>query len=118
MSGRHVLPVTDATFDAEVLASPLPTLVDFTAAWCGPCRVLAPHVAAVAEAHAGELKVAVLDVDENIAVATRFLVRSMPTLLLFQDGKVVGQIVGAVPRSKIEALVARVLPGHGVAAAT
>jgi thioredoxin 1 len=116
MSGRHVIPVTDATFDAEVLQSPLPTLVDFTAAWCGPCRVIAPHVAAVAEANAGQLKVAVLDVDENIAVATRFLVRSMPTLLLFQGGKVVGQIVGAVPRSKIEALVAQVLPAHGAVA--
>jgi thioredoxin 1 len=115
MSGRHVLPVTDATFDDEVLRSPVPVLVDFTAAWCGPCRVIAPHVAAVAEANAGQLRVATLDVDDNIQVATRFQVRSMPTLLLFQGGNVVGQIVGAVPRSKIEAFVAKVLPAAAAA---
>lgn len=109
MPSAHVLTLTDRDFDASVLASPLPTLVDFTAAWCGPCRMIKPHVDAVAEHYAGRLRVGTCDVDENLEVATRYLVRSMPTLLLFKDGKVVGQIVGAVPRSKIEALVEKAL---------
>jgi thioredoxin 1 len=106
---RHVVTVTDQDFEATVVQSPLPTLVDFTAAWCAPCRVLAPQVDAVAEAYAGRIRVGQCDVDRNQVTATRYLVRAMPTLLMFKDGKVIGQIVGAVPRSKIEALVEKAL---------
>ena len=109
MTGKHVLEITDSTFDTDVLTSELPTLIDFTAAWCPPCRVIAPHVAAIAERHAGKLRVGMVDCDAHPELATRCQVRSMPTLLLFQGGRVVGQLVGAVPQKKIEALVARVL---------
>src|SRR5215207_5034691 len=109
MSSKNVLTLTDQDFDASVLHSPLPTLVDFTAAWCAPCRVLAPQVDAVAEQYAGRIRVGQCDVDQNVLTATRYLIRSMPTLLMFKDGAVVGQIVGAVPRSKIEALVEKAL---------
>ena len=106
---KHVLTLTDQDFETTVVQSPLPTLVDFTAAWCAPCRVLAPQVDAVAEQYAGRIRVGQCDVDLNQVTATRYMVRAMPTLLMFKDGKVVGQIVGAVPRSKIEALVEKAL---------
>ena len=86
---------------------PLPLLIDFTAAWCAPCRTIAPHVAAIARDYAGRLTVGTCDVDANAALAARWDVRAMPTLTLFKAGQVVGQIVGAVPRAKIEALIGR-----------
>lgn len=104
----HVFELTEENFAAS-LADPTPLLVDFTAAWCGPCRAIAPHVEAVAAAHVGKLRVARCDVDDQVLIATRYDVRSMPTLLLLDKGQVMGGIVGAVPRAKIEALVAKVL---------
>jgi len=101
--------ITDINFDVEVSRSPLPVLVDFTAAWCAPCRVIAPHVEAVAAANQARLRVGKCDVDANQQLTARLDVRSMPTLMLFKDGQVIGQIVGAVPRAKIDALVARAL---------
>jgi thioredoxin 1 len=79
--------------------------VDFTAAWCAPCRVIVPHLEAVAARYEGRLRVAKCDADENPALAARYEVRGLPTLLLFKGGEVVGQLVGAVPRPRIEALV-------------
>jgi thioredoxin 1 len=105
----HVFDLTEENFAAS-MADPTPLLIDFTAAWCGPCRAIAPHVEAVAAAHAGKLRVARCDVDEQVLIATRFDVRSMPTLVLLDRGAVAGAIVGAVPRAKIESLVAKVLP--------
>lgn len=94
--------VTDATFAVEVeQAEPL-TIVDFWATWCGPCRVISPILEQIAAERAGELKVAKVDVDENAQTAARYNIRAMPTLLFFKGGKVVGQIVGAVPRARIE----------------
>ena len=108
-AGTHsnMVEITDANFEREVLQSPVPVLVDFTAAWCPPCRAIAPHVAAIADAQAGTLKVGSCDVDGNNELVAKLDIRAMPTLMVFKAGKVVGQIVGAVPRAKIEALVAK-----------
>lgn len=105
----HVFQVGDSDFSQLVLQSEQPVLVDFTAAWCAPCRALAPVLDAFATDHADKLKVAKLDVDENQATAERYGIRSMPTLLLFKGGKVVQQIVGAVPRAKLEEAISRAL---------
>jgi len=102
MASEHVKQVTDANFEAEVLKSDVPTLVDFWAVWCGPCKQIAPTVDALANDYKGRLKVAKLDVDHNQIVAQQYGVRSIPTLLIFKGGKVVSQVVGAVPRSKLE----------------
>ena len=109
MHSNDLLEITDANFDALALQAPLPVLIDFTAAWCAPCRAIAPHVAAIARDYAGRLTVGTCDTDGNAELAARLDVRAMPTLMLFKAGQVVGQIVGAVPKAKIEALVARAL---------
>jgi len=109
MHAADLIEITDSNFDALALNAPLPVLIDFTAAWCAPCRAIAPHVAAIARDYAGKLTVATCDTDANVDLACRLDVRAMPTLLLLKVGKVVGQIVGAVPKAKIEALVARAL---------
>lgn len=108
MHSNDLLEITDANFDALAQA-PLPVLIDFTAAWCAPCRAIAPHVAAIAREYAGRLTVGTCDTDCNAELAARLDVRAMPTLMLFKAGQVVGQIVGAVPRTKIDALLARAL---------
>jgi len=99
--------VTDTTFDQQVLQSEMPTLVDFWAAWCGPCRMVAPVVKEIASDQAEVLKVAKLDVDQNPATATRFGVQSIPTLIVFKDGQPVERIVGYMPK---ERLMERVRP--------
>ena len=109
MHSDQLLEITDANFDALALKAPLPVLIDFTAAWCPPCRAIAPHVAAIARDYAGRLTVGTCDADSNAELAARLDVRAMPTLLLLKAGQVVGQIVGAVPKARIEALVARAL---------
>jgi thioredoxin 1 len=103
MASANIKELTDQNFDAEVLKSDLPTLVDFWAVWCGPCRQIAPTVDALATEYAGKLKVGKMDVDHHQIVPQQFGIRSIPTLLIFKGGKVVGQVVGAVPRSKLEA---------------
>jgi thioredoxin 1 len=112
MQSKRVMEINDHNFAESVLASPVPVLVDFTAVWCAPCRTLAPHVAAVAERYAGRLRVGACDSDGNPEIGARFDVRSLPTLLVFDAGQVVGQIVGSVPRARIEALVERALAAH------
>ena len=103
MASENVKEVTDATFEAEVLKSEVPTLVDFWAVWCGPCKQIAPTVDALANEYKGRLKVAKMDVDHHQIVPQQYQVRSIPTLLIFKGGRVVGQLVGAAPRAKIEA---------------
>ena len=93
--------VTDETFDAEVLRSSTPVLVDFTAEWCGPCKALAPTVHAVAKLYEGKLKVGQLDVDANVNTTMQFQVMGIPTLILFQDGQVVERITGLIPKDKL-----------------
>ena len=101
MASNDVVTLEDGTFDAEVLKSDVPVLVDFWAVWCGPCKAIAPAVDELAKEYKGKLKVAKLDIDNHQAVPQRFGIRSIPTLLLFKGGRVVDTIVGAVPKSKL-----------------
>lgn len=109
MASPNTFEVTDANFQAEVSQSSTPVLVDFWATWCGPCRTIAPHLEAIAQAYAGKLRIGKCDIDSNQMVPTQFEIRSVPTLLLFKNGQVAGQLVGAVPRARIEDLVSKVL---------
>lgn len=107
MANPNIVELTDDNFEAEVLKSDVPTLVDFWAVWCGPCRQIAPTVDAMADEYKGKLKVGKMDIDHHQITPQRFGVRSIPTLLVFKGGQVVGQVIGAVPRSKLEAEVAK-----------
>jgi thioredoxin 1 len=99
--------ITDESFEKEVLQSDKPVLVDFWADWCGPCRMIAPHVKAIAAEYDTVLKVGKLDVDDNPAVPGRYGIVGIPTLMLFKGGEVVERITGALPKDRI---VAQILP--------
>ncbi len=101
--------VTDRTFADEVLASPLPVMLDCWASWCAPCGAMAPVLDDLARAYAGRLKIAKLNVDQNPATASRYSVMSLPTLLFFRDGRVVDTAAGALPRQEIERYLWRFL---------
>jgi thioredoxin 2 len=105
------LTVTDATFAAEVERSPLPVLVDAWAAWCGPCRMIAPAIDELATELAGRVRVAKLNVDDNPATAGRFDIRSIPTLLVIAGGREVDRIVGVQPKHAIRARLERFVAG-------
>lgn len=94
--------VTDDSFDDEVLNSDKPVLVDFWAEWCGPCRMVSPIVEELAEEYDGKAKFAKVDVDENADISMEYNIRSIPSLLIFKDGEVVDQVVGAVPKSQLK----------------
>jgi thioredoxin 1 len=106
--------VTDETFEAEVLNSEKPVLVDFWATWCGPCRMIAPHVKAIAEEYDGAVRVAKLDVDDNPMTPSRYGIIGIPTVMLFKNGEVVERITGAQPKDR---MVATILPHLSVATA-
>ncbi len=97
----NVIELTDANFDEEVLKSSVPVLVDFWAPWCGPCRQITPSVEALSTEYAGKIKIGKLNTDEQVDTAAKFGIRSIPTLLVFKDGAVVNQLVGALPKAKI-----------------
>ena len=99
------LHLTDATFDQDVLKSTIPVLVDFTATWCGPCRMIAPIIEEMATEYAGRAVIGKVDVDENPEISTNYGIRSVPTLMIFKGGKQVAMIIGAVGKQKlVEAL--------------
>lgn len=101
MSG-NVLKLTDETFDELVVQADMPTMVDFWAEWCGPCKAIAPVIESLAEEYAGKVRVGKLNVDENPKTATRYSIRGIPTLLIFNNGEVQEQIVGAQPKGEIK----------------
>jgi thioredoxin 1 len=102
MASEAILEITDANFDQTVLKSDRPVMIDFWAAWCGPCRALAPIVDEVAKEYSDKIVVGKMDVDKNPATTQRFGVRSIPTLLVFKGGQVREQIVGYAPKDRIE----------------
>jgi thioredoxin 1 len=102
---EHTQPTSDTTFRKDVLESSLPVLVDFWAEWCGPCRAVAPVVDEVAQAYEGRLKVLKLNVDESPQTPSAYNIRSIPTLMLFKDGKVQGTKVGALSKQQLTAFL-------------
>ena len=109
MASDAIIELSDSTFETEVVKSDLPVLVDFWAPWCGPCRIIAPVVEELSETYEGKLKVGKLNVDDNQKTSMKFGIRSIPTLLVFKDGEVAEQIIGAVPKTEIERVVTKVM---------
>lgn len=109
MSSEKVVTFSDANFDREVLQSDIPVLVDFWATWCAPCKAIAPLIDNVADEYSGKIKVGKVNVDENPATPGKYGVRGIPTLIMFKGGVVVEQLVGAVPKSQLDALIAKAL---------
>jgi thioredoxin 1 len=105
MASEKTQTFTDSNFQQEVLSAPTPVLVDFWAEWCGPCRMIAPHVDAVATELDGKAKIGKLNVDDNPAVVSKYSIRGIPALLLFKGGELVDSLVGATDKTRIKALV-------------
>lgn len=102
MSSDSILHVTDGNFEQEILKAGKPALVDFWAPWCGPCKALAPAVDELAESYKGRVVVSKLNIDDNPLTASKYGVRSIPTLLLFKDGKIADTLIGLVPKERLE----------------
>lgn len=105
----NLLAINEENFETEVLQSPHPVLIDFWAIWCGPCKMISPIVDELARDYEGKLKVGKCDVDSNQRIAIKYGIRSIPTLLLFKDGQVVDQIIGAVPKHHIKEKIDKIL---------
>lgn len=110
MAGQ-VVDFTDENFNAEVLESKVPVLVDFTAVWCGPCKAIAPIVTELAGEFAGRIKVGKMDIDHNPKTPSKYHVKAVPTLLVFKDGKVLNQMMGAGNKKRIQQLFDGALNG-------
>jgi thioredoxin 1 len=109
MASENVLTFIDNNFDADVLQSEIPVLVDFWATWCAPCKAIAPVIDTIADEYEGKVKVGKVNVDDNPATPAKYGVRGIPTVILFKEGKVVDQVVGAVPKAQLDALIKKAL---------
>lgn len=105
MAGDNVTHVTDSNFDQEVLKSGLPTLVDFWAPWCGPCKAIGPVIDELADTYSGKVKITKMNVDENPETPGKFGIRAIPTLIFFKDGEVADQVTGAVGKTQLVAML-------------
>lgn len=109
MASDKVVQLTDDSFESEVKQSSVPVLIDFWASWCAPCKAIGPVIDQLADEFEGKVKICKLNVDENPATPGQFGVRGIPTLILFKDGEVVDQVVGAVPKNQLEGLIKKAL---------
>jgi thioredoxin 1 len=109
MASEKILEMTDAQFESDVLKAEGPVLVDFWASWCGPCKAIAPVLDQLAEEFDGKVTIAKVNVDENPSTPGQYGVRGIPTMILFKDGNIVDQLVGAVPKNQIETLLNKAL---------
>uniref|UniRef100_C6DYY4 Thioredoxin n=1 Tax=Geobacter sp. (strain M21) TaxID=443144 RepID=C6DYY4_GEOSM len=109
MASENVHTFTDDNFEKEVLQSNIPVLVDFWATWCAPCKAIAPLIDTVAAEYEGRIKVGKVNVDDNPGTPAKYGVRGIPTVILLKDGKVVDQVVGAIPKAQLEALIKKAL---------
>ena len=109
MASENIKTTSDGSFETDVLKNSKPALVDYWATWCAPCRALAPVIDEIAAQYAGQVDVFKMDIDQNPATPAQLGIRGVPTVILFKDGKAVGQVVGAVPKAQIENLIKQAL---------
>lgn len=109
MAAEGILELSDSVFESEVINSDKPVLVDFWAPWCGPCKALAPVIDEISKDNEGKVKVGKVNVDENPEISMKFGIRSIPTLIVFKDGDVLEQVIGAVPKSEIQKAIDKAL---------
>lgn len=109
MAAEGIVELSDSVFESEVINSDIPVLVDFWAPWCGPCKALAPVIDEISRDFDGQVKVGKVNVDENPEISMKFGIRSIPTLIVFKNGDVLEQVIGAVPKSEIEKAIQKAL---------
>ncbi len=109
MASPDLVTITDDNFQTEVLGSDVPVLVDFWATWCGPCRAIAPSIEELAKEYKGRVKIGKMDIDAHPGVPQKYSIMSIPTLILFKGGQVADQVIGAVPKNKLDAMIKKSL---------